>query len=76
MIAILSPAKSLNTEGPLDLPNSSEPLFLKQANQLADQMRNYTPSDLATLMKISDKLSTLNAARFEDLTETFTKVLI
>ena len=68
MIAILSPAKSLNTEGPLDLPNSSEPLFLKQANQLADQMRNYTPSDLATLMKISDKLSTLNAARFEEWT--------
>lgn len=68
MLAIISPAKSLNTERTETMPAASKPQFLDQANELAKLMRHYSPSDLANLMKLSDKLSALNAARFEQWT--------
>lgn len=66
MLAILSPAKSLNTEVTPGLPSPTTPEFIDRAAVLADHMRNYSPSDLANLMKLSDKLSALNAVRFEE----------
>lgn len=66
MFAILSPAKSLNTDLTAERSRITSPQFLKQAAQLAEMMRGYSPSDLAVLMKLSDKLSALNAARFEE----------
>jgi cytoplasmic iron level regulating protein YaaA (DUF328/UPF0246 family) len=66
MLAILSPAKSLNTDLSVDRSNISTPQFLEQAAELAEMMRGFSPSDLASLMKLSDKLSALNAARFEE----------
>lgn len=66
MLAILSPAKSLNTEAPADLPATTTPQFLADASAIAEHMRGYAPSDLARLMKLSDPLSALNAARFEE----------
>ena len=66
MLAILSPAKSLNTDLNVNRFGNSTPEFLEQAAQLADMMRGFSPSDLASLMKLSDKLSALNAARFEE----------
>ncbi len=65
MLAILSPAKSLNADVMATLPTATTPMFIQEAAVLAEQMRNYSPSDLAALMKLSDKLSALNAARFE-----------
>lgn len=65
MLAILSPAKSLNSESTKNLPATSTPLFLDDANKLAKVMRKYSPPELASIMKLSDKLSTLNVARFE-----------
>ena len=69
MLAILSPAKSLNTDLRVDRSNISVPQFMDQASQLANMMRDMTPADLASLMKLSDKLSALNAARFEQWNE-------
>ncbi|NDF37225.1 MAG: peroxide stress protein YaaA, partial [Euryarchaeota archaeon] len=66
MFAILSPAKSLNTDLTAERSRITSPQFLKQAAQLAEMMRGYSPSDLAVLMKLSDKLSALNTARFEE----------
>ena len=65
MLAILSPAKSLNTDLSVDRSTITTPQFLNEATTLADVMRGLSPSDLASLMKLSDKLSALNAARFE-----------
>ena len=66
MLAIISPAKSLNTERTAEMPPASNPEFLAEACVLAEKMRRLSPSDLAGLMKLSDKLSALNAARFEE----------
>jgi hypothetical protein len=66
MLAILSPAKSLNTDLSVDRSQISTPQFLEEAAELAEMMRGFSPSDLASLMKLSDKLSALNAARFEE----------
>lgn len=65
MLAILSPAKSLNTEVMPNMPATTEPAFLDRTQVLADHMRHYSPAELAHLMKLSDSLSSLNAARFE-----------
>ena len=66
MLAILSPAKSLNTNLSVDYSDTTTPQFLDQATKLAEMMRRFSPSELASLMKLSDKLSALNAARFEE----------
>ena len=66
MLAILSPAKSLNTNLSVSYSNTTTPQFLEQATKLAEMMRRLSPSELASLMKLSDKLSALNAARFEE----------
>jgi cytoplasmic iron level regulating protein YaaA (DUF328/UPF0246 family) len=65
MLAILSPAKSLNTDLSVDRSTITTPQFLEEATTLTNMMREFSPSDLASLMKLSDKLSALNAARFE-----------
>ena len=65
MLAILSPAKSLNTDLSVDRSTITTPQFLEEATTLTTMMREFSPSDLASLMKLSDKLSALNAARFE-----------
>ena len=65
MLAVLSPAKSLNTDLIPGLPAATVPVFLEQSQRLAEHMRSYSPADLADLMKLSDKLAALNAARFE-----------
>ena len=65
MLAILSPAKSLNTDLSVDRSMITTPQFLEEATTLTNMMREFSPSDLASLMKLSDKLSALNAARFE-----------
>lgn len=66
MLAILSPAKSLNTNLNVDHSISTTPQFLEQATKLVEMMRGLSPSELASLMKLSDKLSALNTARFEE----------
>ena len=66
MLAILSPAKSLNTDLTAERSRITSPQFLEQASELAQMMRGFSPSDLAVLMKLSDKLSALNASRFEE----------
>ena len=66
MMFLLSPAKSLDYETPVpaDLP-SSQPQFIAQSQALIDVLRAKSPQQIAKLMELSDKLSTLNAARYE-----------
>jgi uncharacterized protein len=66
MIFLLSPAKSLDYETPVPegLP-STKPLFMQPAGELIDILRLKTALEIAELMDLSDKLSALNAARYE-----------
>ena len=66
MIAILSPAKTLDYEAPLpDLPVTT-PRFAAEASQLAASAANLTQKRLRDLMHISPALAKLNHDRFRD----------
>lgn len=72
MLAVISPAKKLDFETPSkDLPIHQCQL-LDHAQALIERCKELSPSDIATLMKLSDKLAGLNAARFGDWHTPFT----
>ncbi len=64
MLIVLSPAKSLDFKTPSSTSHFTLPQFLTESQQLVDQLQAMTPADLASLMKISDKLAVLNVARY------------
>ncbi len=72
MLFLLSPAKALDYETPAGHAPHSQPLFIKQAAELMGVMREKTPQEIATLMKLSDALAGLNAARYEAWSPKFT----
>ena len=68
MLFLLSPAKSLDYDSPLpdDLP-ATQPVFegaKGPAAELIALMREKSPQQIAELMHLSDKLSTLNFTRY------------
>ena len=64
MLITISPAKTLDFESPLATTQFTQPELLKYSQQLIAECRKLSSSDIASLMKISDKLAGLNAARF------------
>lgn len=72
MLMLISPAKTLDYESPLATQSYSHAELLPQAQQLAEIAAALTPAELGQLMKISDKLAGLNAARFAQWTPDIT----
>ena len=67
MLFLLSPAKTLDYDTPVRasvLKRATDPLFTGRAAELISVLRDKTPVELAGLMDLSDKLATLNVARF------------
>ena len=64
MIALLSPAKTLDYECPLPAIAATVPRFADTADALAKSAANLTQKRLGTLMHISPALAKLNADRF------------
>lgn len=64
MLALLSPAKSLDFESPLVTTKRSEPRLLEESAALIDVMRQKSVSDIGSLMGISEELATLSANRY------------
>ena len=72
MLAVISPAKKLDFENPAkDLPAGRCEL-LDEAEILMERCKELTAPDIASLMKLSDKLAGLNAARFGEWATPFT----
>jgi len=63
MLAILSPAKSLDFESKLTTKKHTEPQFTSDSTELMNTLRKYDPAQLGSLMHISDKLAELNYRR-------------
>lgn len=66
MLMLISPAKALD-ETPLEtlpLP-ATTPELLEEANALAQIMQRKAPDEIATLMKLSDRLAQLNFERYQ-----------
>ncbi|TQV75154.1 peroxide stress protein YaaA [Aliikangiella marina] len=72
MITVISPAKSLDFEGPLATKQKSQPKYLSESQQLVAQLKKLAPQEIASLMKLSDKLATLNFDRFQSFKPPFT----
>ena len=60
MKIIISPAKSLDFETKLPTKKFSMPDFLEESKSINDSLKKRSPSDLKSLMSISDKLADLN----------------
>ncbi|WP_163832082.1 peroxide stress protein YaaA [Spartinivicinus ruber] len=71
MLAVISPAKTLDFETPPTASEYTQPELLKQSETLVKILRQYTPDQLAKLMKLSDKLAGLNVARFKEWSQPF-----
>jgi cytoplasmic iron level regulating protein YaaA (DUF328/UPF0246 family) len=72
MLLLLSPAKSLDYETPVEGVSHTLPQFVSQSTELIDVLRTQTPAQLASLMDLSDKLAALNVARYEAWRPKFT----
>lgn len=72
MLFLLSPAKKLDYDSPVRTTQSSQPLFVDEAQVLNGIMQEKTPAEISTLMRISDDLAQLNAERFAQWKPTFT----
>lgn len=64
MLSILGPAKTINTSPHGITEKSSFPQYIDRAEILVDQIRRYSISQLKSMMKVSDKLATLNFERY------------
>lgn len=66
MLAIISPAKTLDFKTKMNFVAYSQPELTDYSEQLMAICRQLTPMEISSLMSISDKLASLNAARFEE----------
>lgn len=66
MLAVISPAKTLDFESPLATQKYSLPEFAKQSEQLIKRLRQYPPEEISSLMNISEKLAELNHGRYRN----------
>lgn len=66
MLAVISPAKTLDYASPIPATTPTEPRFAAEAQALAGSAANLTQKRLRELMHISAPLAKLNADRFRD----------
>lgn len=71
MLVVVSPAKNLDFESDIPVKQFTQPVMLEDTEKLMEVCRTLSPADLSSLMKISDKLATLNANRFAEFTTPF-----
>jgi len=72
MLVVVSPAKNLDFESTIAVSDYSQPAMMEDTERLMTVCRTLSPADLSSLMKISDKLATLNANRFAEFSTPFT----
>ena len=72
MLAVISPAKTLDYETPPVTARWTLPDFLDQSELLIERLRDFSAMDLAELMKLSMKLAQLNFERYRDWRKEFT----
>lgn len=71
MLAIISPAKSLDFESVPVTRKHTEPEFLAQSQALIKKLRQLDPTEISDLMRISSKLGELNHRRYAEWTTPF-----
>jgi uncharacterized protein len=72
MLAVISPAKSLDFETAPPAHTPTQPQFLDKSEQLVKLARKWKADDVRALMGISEKLAQLNVERFKTFSTPFT----
>jgi len=72
MKLVISPAKTLDFESAPVTAIHSQPDYLDESQHLIDELKNLSQADVASRMKLSDKLAALNVARFGSWETPFT----
>jgi len=72
MLMVISPAKTLDFDTTAVTDEFSQPRYLDASAQLIDALKQMSTTEIASLMKLSDKLAGLNAARYESWQIPFT----
>lgn len=73
VLALLSPAKTLDLESRPATRKRSEPRLLDEARALVDVMRSRSPEEVAELMDLSEELARLNVERYADFSVPHTR---
>jgi uncharacterized protein len=71
MLALISPAKKLDFETETTIADHTQPDFLDNSEDLVKSARRLSRAQLASTMKLSDKLTELNFRRFRDFSTPF-----
>lgn len=72
MLFLISPAKALDYDTPPVTATHTQPLFVPQAAELIEVLRQKSPQDIASLMSLSDALAGLNVGRYQAWQPSFT----
>lgn len=64
MIAVISPAKTLDFKSPVPIAEQTEIMFPDASAALVETLRTYSSAELQALMDLSPKLAELNVERF------------
>lgn len=73
MLFLLSPAKKLDYDTPIQAQQHTQPLFVSQAAALIKVLKTKSAGDIAGLMDLSDALSELNVQRYAAWKPKFTQ---
>lgn len=65
MLLVISPAKTLDFETEPTTKIYSQPRFLPESKELIAELKHFSVEQIASLMKLSDKLAALNVARYD-----------
>lgn len=71
MLALISPAKTLDYETTLPTEQFTQPRLLEDSQQLIDVCRELSEQDISKLMSVSEKIAQLNVQRFHDWQSNF-----
>jgi cytoplasmic iron level regulating protein YaaA (DUF328/UPF0246 family) len=66
MLALISPAKTLDYETPLPTDQFTQARLLQHSQDLIEVCRTLSATEIASLMSVSEKIASLNTARFND----------
>ena len=66
MLVVISPAKTLDLSKQELIKSGSTPVFLQEAQVIADVLKKYKPTRLGKLMNINPKLAQLNFERYQE----------
>ncbi len=72
MLMVISPAKTLDFSNKPATRRCTKPQFLNDSERLINHLRKYSTTELAKLMKLSEKLAQLNHERYQSWGPNFT----